>query len=361
MPSANPSARIAESVRGPVESPAPETAPRWLLLIHQLPRTPGYLRAKVGRQLARVGAVAVKNSVYVLPNDDGTREDFQWIATEIESAGAEVSIFEASVVDGISDRVLEDRFRVAVAPAWDDVAREASALAKTAARSKRAAQEARDALPRLRKRAAELTAIDFFGSPAARAAALALAACERTLGGPSANPALAPVDRSTLCARSWVTRKGVKVDRIASAWLVRQFIDRDATFLFVAKPDDAFADPQPLRFDMPGGAFTHEGDLCTFEVLAIRADVADPAVRAIAEIVHDLDIKDGRYARSETAGVAAMIAGLCANHPRDEDRLRVGGELFDALYSHFRPAAGPLARVVAPTRTSGSRSHRGGS
>ena len=136
--------------------------------------------------------------------------------------------------------------------------------------------------------------------------------------------------------RVWVTRKGVKVDRIGSAWLIRRFIDPQAAFRFVTQNDYSHQEPE-LRFDMLGGEFTHEGDLCTFEVLISAHNLRQghPALQALAEIVHDIDLKDNRYQRAETAGLARMIDGLCARTPEDERRIKQGGTMFDNLYQGF--------------------------
>jgi len=133
-----------------------------------------------------------------------------------------------------------------------------------------------------------------------------------------------------LRGRTWVTRPNVKVDRIASAWFVRRFLDPKARFRFVDP-----ASPRregELRFDMVGGDYTHEGDRCTLETLVRRVGLPDRGVRAIGEIVHDLDLKDGKFARPEAAGVGALIEGLVARYEKDEDRIEHGLGLFDDLH-----------------------------
>ncbi len=135
--------------------------------------------------------------------------------------------------------------------------------------------------------------------------------------------------------RVWVTRVGVKVDRMASAWLIQRFIDPDARFRFVAAKGHRAA-PGELRFDMFEAEYTHEGERCTFEVLLERFQLlSDPALRAIGEIVHDIDCKDDRYGRPETAGVAALIDAVVAGESDDQRRLERGGELFGNLYRAF--------------------------
>jgi len=137
-----------------------------------------------------------------------------------------------------------------------------------------------------------------------------------------------------LRGRTWVTRIGVHVDRIASAWLIRRFIDPEAKFKFVA-PKGYAALADELRFDMFEAEFSHEGDRCTFEVLCTGFALDAPGLRAIAELVHDIDLKDGKFARPEVAGLAAQIAGLALLHREDETRLARGAELFDELLTYF--------------------------
>ena len=133
----------------------------------------------------------------------------------------------------------------------------------------------------------------------------------------------------------WVTRKGVHVDRIASAWLIKRFIDREAKLKFVPPKGYAPVDGE-LRFDMFEAEYTHEGDRCTFEVLAGRFEVADPAVAAIGEVVHDIDVRDAKFGRAETSGVERLVNGIALTQPDDEARIALGTQLFDALYEAWR-------------------------
>lgn len=152
-----------------------------------------------------------------------------------------------------------------------------------------------------------------------------------------------PAGRQPLRGRTWVTRQGIKVDRIASAWLIRRFLDPDARFKFV--PARGYRpEPGELRFDMFEAEYTHDGDACTFETLLARFGLRDKALRHVAEIVHDLDMKDDKFARDEAPGLASMIDGIARARPADADRLERGAALFDDLYAAFhkpRRSAGP--------------------
>jgi len=293
---------------------------RWLFLIHQLPPRPAYLRVKVARRLLRTGAVAVKNTVYVLPKSDQAHEDLQWIAQEIRREGGEALVCETRLVDGLKDRDLEDLF---------NRARNADYLA--------VAKEARHKgeLTRLKKRLAEIVAIDPFGAPGRVAAEEALAAAER----PSSKTEPAPPPRREVYRRrTWVTREGVGIDRMGSAWLIRRFIDPAARFKFV--PAKGYVPrPRELRFDMFEAEFTHEGDHCTFEVLMARMGFDDPGLGPLAEIVHDIDLKDAKFRREETRGLEVLVDALRQRHDSDEDRLARSAGVFDDLYEYFRSKA----------------------
>jgi hypothetical protein len=227
---------------------------------------------------------------------------------------------------------------------YDAVAREVRALAEAVAAEPEKRAEAARQLARLRRQLAQTIGVDFFGARGREAAEGLLAALEARLkeGGPAAGHEDEAGERDGLAglrARTWVTRRGVHVDRIASAWLIRRFIDPEALFKFV--PATGYAPrPKELRFDMFDAEFTHEGDCCTFEVLLARAGLSDPALRAIGEIVHDIDLKDGKFGREETAGIAHLIAGIAAAHEDDERRVARGGALFDDLYAYFRGGRG---------------------
>src|SRR5436190_16511627 len=273
----------------------------WLLLIHQLPAKPAYLRVKTWRRLQGIGAVAVKNGVHVLPMNEETQEDFEWLLREIREGGGEAVICEARLVDGLSDqdvRALFDQVRDAD---YAQLVKEARALAKSLGRNSRSALKAdhRVQAARLRKQLAEIVAIDFFGAIGRETAEALTSKIEAQLSEQPAVTGKATTDSAAHSAtalrnRTWVTREGVYADRIASAWLIRRFIDPEARFKFVAgkgyRPREG-----ELRFDMFEAEFTHEGDKCTFEALLQRADLKEPALRAIAEIIHDFDLMDDKF------------------------------------------------------------------
>jgi len=319
----------------------PPSADRWLLLIHQLPAKPAYFRVKIWRRLQGLGAVAVKNAVYALPANEQTQEDFEWLLKEIVEGGGEAMVCEARLIDGLSDEEVRTLFNAARDNDYEALAKEARLLAETPASDMTSAQraEARAKLVKLKARAQEIVAIDFYGANGRETVDGLLAMLDASLREDvMAEPPQSEktsFEIETLKGRIWVTRQGVHVDRIASAWLIRRFIDPDARFKFVHSKDYA---PRPgeLRFDMFEAEFTHEGDRCTFEVLLTRIGLGDMALRAISEIVHDIDLKDGKFGREETSGIAHLITGLTMTNKTDEQRLSQGGAVFDNLYEYFR-------------------------
>src|SRR5712672_4741716 len=266
----------------------------WLLLIHQLPAKPAYLRVKIWRRLQGIGAIAVKNAVHALPMSEGTQEDFEWLLREIVEGGGEAFLCETRLMDGLSDDEVRKLFDQARDADYEEIAKDARTVTKSLRPNlkREAVNERRAKAARLRKRLAEVAEIDFFGAIGREAAERSLKELEARLteDEPVVTNKADPKE-SALAAlrnRTWVTRQGVHVDRIASAWLIRRFIDSDARFKFVSgkgyQPDEG-----ELRFDMFQAEFPHEGDKCTFEVLLDRvakSDVAkndggksDPALR----------------------------------------------------------------------------------
>ena len=314
-----------------------DAAPRWLLLIHQLPAKPASARVKVWRRLQALGAVAVKNAVHALPAGGDSREDFAWLAREIEELGGEAIVCAAEMVAGLSDEALRGLFEAARDEDYGKISAEARILAERIAgdASDGALAEAATQVARLRKQFDAVVAIDFFGANSRLAAQGLVSGLEATLqGGDDVTVQRHEAPAGALDGRVWVTREGVQVDRIASAWLIRRFIDRTARFKFV--PSSGYRpEPGELRFDMFEGEFTHVGDRCTFEVLVAHAGLDDPALAAIGEIIHDIDLKDDKYGRAETAGVKSLIAGIATPGASDEQRLARGAVLLDGLYDSF--------------------------
>jgi hypothetical protein len=310
---------------------APEVErPRWLLLVHQIPPEPAYLRVKIRRRLRRIGAVALKSTVYVLPTSDSAREAFEWLAQEVRSTGGEAILCEANFISGMRDDDVRDLFRQEREAEYAEIVSELKEVGRVMIGSG-VVQWAH--LARARRRFAGVSNLDFFHASGRADAERAMADAEARLSMTEAtrNP-VSFLD--TLRGKVWVTRRGVHVDRMASAWLIRRFIDPGATFRFV-DPDLYQPEANQVRFDMYEAEFTHEMDRCTFEVLSGLVSSSDAALKALGEIVHDIDLDDGKFARVESAGIARLILGIQAAHSNDTDRIVHGLELFESLYRSF--------------------------
>jgi hypothetical protein len=310
---------------------------RWLFLIHQLPAHPAYERVKLHRRLQAIGAVAVKKTVYALPATEDALEDLLWTAKEVEAAGGDAFICESRLVEGVTDAQLRAAFDAARDAEYRELATEAKAAQpiKRKRDDNKTDAAARSALTRLRRRLSEIAALDFFGANGRAAAEAALSELEERIMRSAqlvAEPAT-PASRTLKDQRGkrWVTRRGVHVDRIACAWFIRKFVDTAVRFKFV-EPTGYSPKRNEVRFDMADAEYTHRGEQCSFEVLMTESGLRDPALRAIAEIVHDLDLKDAKFARPETDGVRQVLDGITLATDDDEKRLERGGALFDDIY-----------------------------
>lgn len=322
-----------------------DAAGRWLVLVFQFPKGRDSRRVKVWRRLQAVGAVALKKSAYLLPANEQSHEDFAWLLQELHRSGAESALLEAQFLDGMTDHQVRALFNAARTADFEELTAELETVEATLAdpdesESAQLIDAARQSLARARKRLSEIEGIDFFGAEGHNATEAVIRRLREKTSGNKEKPKMqtakfAPESNlSELRGRTWVTRRGVHVDRIASAWLIQRRIDPDAKFKFVTGKDYQRKSNE-IRFDMFEAEYTHRGDLCTFEVLARLVDENDAALASIGEIVHDIDLKDGKFARPETAGVANLLSGIAARIDDDEKRIERGGEMFDDLYRFF--------------------------
>jgi hypothetical protein len=330
---------------------------RWLLLVHQLPSTPSNLRVRTWRRLRQLGAVAVKQAAYVLPDSPQAREDFEWLKGEIEAAGGEATVFAADSVDGRSDDEIIEAFRRSGEESYGKLGQEIERALRRASSSRPPrrgpSSSSRRRLEELERRLADIESVDFFGSGGRdRVRSLLNRLKTETESGPVAvRNGDAGLRREEYRGRLWVTRPRPGIDRMASAWLIRRFVDPDARFAFAVDP--VAVPPDAVPFDMFGVELSHRGDRCTFETLQTRFGVGDAVVERLAAIVHDLDLKDARFGAPETTAVGALIDGLQKLYEDDDVLLAQGGIVFEALYRGLRQSARP-----AGTRRSAARRSR---
>jgi hypothetical protein len=298
----------------------------WLLLLLSLPPRPSSLRVRAWRRLKALGAVALKSGAYLLPFSPDRYEQFQWLAQEIQKDRGEATLLKVDRVENMKQPEIVRLFHEA---------RNADYAALTdryrklgSAKGPRLAEE----LARLARELDRLADIDFFEAPGRQQALRAREAAERRVTGlakAGTRPA-GRLDLEALQGRRWATRPRPHVDRIASAWLIKRFLDPAAEFVFTTAdelPGDA------IPFDMAGVEFGHQGDQCTFETLLHRSGLRDRRLAAIAEIVHEADLRDGKFQREEARGLDLILRGLLAAIKDDQEALAQGLTLFDGLYS----------------------------
>jgi hypothetical protein len=342
---------------------------RWLLLIHQLPSHPSNLRVTTWRRLQQIGAIPLKQAVYALPDTPEAREDFEWLKTEVKAAGGDATVFAADNVDAWSDEALVEEFRRARQETYEELARDVEQALKRASGARRPRGTRAPALRRLlgifRERAAAAEKIDFFGSAGRDRVLTSIRQLEDRISGASRPSVPAETSSSERTAsfqgRFWITRPRPGVDRMASAWLIRRFIDRQARFGFAA--DRESVPDRAVPFDMFGVEFSHQGDGCTFETLCSVFAIDGPALSRIAAIVHDLDLKDGKFGAPESSTVSAMIEGLQLAYQDDAALLEQGMTLFDSLYRSFEQSVrstGPRLTARPKRQSTAARKPRRG-
>ncbi|HET7343957.1 MAG TPA: chromate resistance protein ChrB domain-containing protein [Methylomirabilota bacterium] len=306
---------------------------RLLLLIVSLPPTPSSLRVRVWRRLKAIGAVALKRTVYLLPDTGDHDEQFQWLAQEVQRAGGEATLVRVERIENMPWADVVRLFHEARNADYRQLAARYRALLAALDRKSAVARRRVEAqLAQVDKELERLRDLDFFDAPGrAEVERLKEAIGMRKRPSEKIRPSAgARLDLRALRGRQWVTRPRPHVDRIASAWLIRRFIDPDATFAF-AEPGEF--PPAAIPFDTPGAELSHDGDDCTFETLVKQAGLRDRRLARLAEIVHEADLRDGKFARDEARGIDLAIRGLLAADGDDQRVLAHGMTLFEGLYA----------------------------
>lgn len=304
-----------------------------LLLLVGLPPAPSSLRVRVWRRLRALGAVALKRSAYLLPDTPDRYEDFQWLAQEIQREGGEATLIRVQQIENLTAADVDRLFHEPRDADYRQLAvRYRKLLQALDRKSAAAGARAQAELARLQKEHQRIRDIDFFDAPGGAEVRRLEEAIAMRVRSPETTrrddrPAL---DLGTLRRRRWVTRPRPHVDRIASAWLIKRFIDPEAVFVF-AEPSQFPADAVP--FDAPGVELSHHGEDCTFETLVKRARLRDRRLARLAEVVHEADLRDGKYPHAEACGIDAAIRALLAASPDDHEVLGNGLTLFEGLYA----------------------------
>jgi len=305
------------------------SAHSWLLLLYSLPATHKTERVAVWRKLKKSGAIQIKTSTYLLPGTAAQYELFQWLAKQVKDYGGESTLVRAQEIEGLSDEKLIGLFNAARDSQYAQLANSLRSLNRRGTKG-RDAQFAEE-LETLKKEFRRIREVDFFNAPRAHDAEVLL---QRIQSSAQPKSRAAPrLDPKNFQSKTWVTRPRPEIDRVASAWLIRRFIDSTATFVFAPAADLA---PNALPFDFPGVEFSHHGEDCSFETLLRRFSIADKALRKIGEMVHDADLDDEKFQRNECIGIDRMLKGWAKLGISDDELLQHGGRCFDGLYSFLQ-------------------------
>lgn len=318
----------------------------WLVLLTSWPAGgPSTGRVSAWRKIRQLGAVSLPGGAAVLPDQPAQHEALQWLRQEIEAAGGEAVLLHVGRLEGLTEAGLIDCFNSARTAEYHEL----HDLAEQVRQSGGSAR-GKTLLTRLKKRYAEIQRIDFFQAPAGTAFRATLEQLHALFRPPDASPALPKRSPAQFQSRVWSTRPAPKVDRLASGWLIRRFIDPQAVLVYELEHAE-----HHVTFDRPAGDFTHVGALCTFEVLMQSFGIQDTALSVLGDIVHELDLHDGQRIRPETAGVEAMLRGLFKANLPDKELEAAAHPLFDTLYRAFATVKEPRH---ATSRTSNRRPSR---
>jgi hypothetical protein len=306
----------------------------WVVLSYSLPaQERSSARVALWRRLRRLGALTLAGSVHLLPGREECVEAFQWFAQEVRQVNGEALVMCVGQFEGLTDADLVELFRSARAAEYQEIMAQAAALQQTLQSAQPVEDRERllDALDKLRRRHAEVARIDYFDAPEGVVTAAQLAAlAQALLGNDTTQVAIAPAQLARYRQRTWVTRPRPHVDRLACAWLIRRFVEPEAVIRYASEPA-----PGEVTFDMPGAEFGHQGNLCSFETMLRAFGLDDPGLQAIAEMVHEIDLRDGRYVRPDIAGVDALLRGWLLVDYSDTEREAHGIALFEGLYAAY--------------------------
>lgn len=298
----------------------------WLILLYALRAGHSTTRVSLWRKLKRFGAIQLKTSAYLLPDEPVHNERFQWLAKQIRDDGGEATLIRAKEIEGLPHEEVVQLFNDERAK---DYAQLAASLKKFIERNKKRRVEAAPSeLEKSARRFQEIQEIDYFDCPAAHDALMALKRAQGLLVPKT--KAGVRLNAKEYVGKTWLTRPHPEIDRVGSAWLIRKFIDTDATFVFASSPSKH---RDALPFDMADVEFTHHGDDCTFETLIKRFGIENGAARKIGEMIHDADLEDDKFHRPDCIGLDRMLKGWAKLGLSDEEILEKGSECFDALYA----------------------------
>ncbi|PYJ02541.1 MAG: hypothetical protein DMF00_01380 [Verrucomicrobia bacterium] len=302
-------------------------ATSWLLLLFSLPTNRNTERVAVWRRLKKMGAVQIKTSTYLLPDEAAQYEQFQWLAQQIRDYGGDSTLVRTQEIEGLTKEKVIAMFNDARAKDYGELRKSLQGF--IGRRKKMDVETAAAELERLTGQFREIREVDFFDSARGHDVAMLLRRAE----GRSTAQQLAVLDVKQYQGKTWLTRPRPEIDRVGSAWLISKLIDRKPKFVFAPSAD---AVPGAIPFDMLDAEFSHHGNYCTFETLMRRFAISDKVIAKIGEMIHDADLDDARFQRVEAVGIDRVLKGWAKQGLPDKEILRRGFECFDALYAFLQ-------------------------
>jgi hypothetical protein len=298
----------------------------WLVFSYSLPaQARSSPRVTVWRRLKQIGAVTVAGGAQVLPARDECAEALQWLTQEIRQAKGDAVVMHVEQFTGLTDAQLIDLFQIARAADYAELDADLKQLER--ALKSKVRFRLPEALERLRRKHGAIAQVDYFDSPVGLQVAARLAQIEQVLAPIPLTKVIKSANAVDYKDRLWITRPQPHVDRLACIWFIRRFINPHAVVRYSLQPE-----PGEVTFDMEPADFGHQGNLCSFETLCLAFGLDDPGLRALAEIVHDIDLHDDQYGRPETHGVFAILSGWRLSKLSDVELETRGVSLFEGLY-----------------------------
>jgi hypothetical protein len=304
---------------------------KWIVFSYTLSaKKKSSARVALWRRLQKLGAVTPVGGVYVLPAREECVEALQWLAQEVSQAEGQTLVMRVDEFEGVEDRTIIELFQTARKEEYAEIDRQLLALETRlgADPSVDAIGSAQDELAKLKRRYAEIVRIDYFDSYERVTTAARLEKLTQLLFPAIYSPQVVPTAQiAEYQGRQWVTRPQPHVDRLACIWLIRRFIDADATIRYASK-----AEAGEIAFDMTDATFGHIGNLCTFETMIKAFQLEAKDLNALAEIVHEIDLRDERFVHPEAIGIDAILRGWLLENLADESLEQHGLALFDGIY-----------------------------
>lgn len=294
---------------------------KWILAFYSIPSKPEKNRVKIYRKLQKHGALALKDGVYILPFTPDNHEFFTWLRGEIALFDGSMNFATVEKLDTISDDELMASFVALATSAYEVIVDKISSLGTPADDSY--AQN----LKKIIKEFQTIEEHDYFGSPKSKELKKELQLLQEVLWQENhIAPAVPKRDIMEYQDKIWQTRPRPFVDRMASAWLIKNYIDKEAKFIFSQEIDSS-----AISFDMQDATISHIGDLCTFEVLLKSFSLENEALLNIAKLIHNLDINDDKYHTPHAEGIKLILSSIRETSKDDYEIIKKSGTIFDYI------------------------------